>query len=457
METVVREGPRPSTGAAASAAEAVAVIRSGMRVFVHGGSAYPAVLMEALAAREDIQGVELVHLHLNGTPPPITPESAGRLRHRALFIDPSTRDAVADGLATYVPAFLSDVPRLFTNGHLPLDAALLHLSPPDEHGYCSLGTSVDCALAAARTARILIAQINPQMPRTHGDSFVHINSIHHWIEVDEPLPEAPVPSGDGVSHAIGRRIAELVPDGATLQLGIGAIPNAVLAELRDRRDLGIHSEVISDGILDLVERGVITGARKTLNRGKIVVAFLNGTRRLYDFADDNPMLEMRGADYTNESGVIQRIDDMIAVNAAVEIDLTGQVCAESIGHRIFSGVGGQMDFIRGAALARRGRPIIALPSTAKGGAISRIVPALQPGAGVTTTRAHVHWIVTEHGRVNLHGMDLAERARALIRLADPRFRHELSRAARDLHLLSPRLFPGFTGPDGRPHRRAGDD
>jgi 4-hydroxybutyrate CoA-transferase len=325
--------------------------------------------------------------------------------------------------------FLSDVPRLFSSGRLPLDVALLHVSPPDAHGFCSLGVSVDCALAAARAARLRIAQVNPRMPRTHGDSFIHMDELAALVEVDEPLPEGHAPAMTTDHIAVGRNVAELIDDGASLQLGIGAIPNAVLAPLGDRRDLGIHSEVVSDGVLDLVSAGVITGARKSVNRGKIVVAFLNGSRRLYDFADDNPMLEMRQVDYTNDTRVILRLDNMAAINSALQIDLTGQVCAESLGTRMYSGVGGQMDFLRGAALSEGGHPVIALLSTAQRGQTSRIVPTLAPGAGVTTSRAHVHWVVTEHGRVNLHGMDLAQRARALITLAAPRFRDELSAAA----------------------------
>jgi 4-hydroxybutyrate CoA-transferase len=315
---------------------------------------------------------------------------------------------------------------------------MLHLSPPDKHGFCSLGTSVDCTVAAAESATLRIAQINPRMPRTLGDSFVHINRLDHLIQVDDPLPEIDAPPPSAVQLAIGRNLSELIPDGAVLQLGIGGIPDAVLCSLTERKDLGIHSEVVSDGILQLVEQGVITGAHKTIDRGKIVVAFLNGSKRLYDFVDNNPMVEMRPFDYTNSTLVIRRLDTMIAINSAIEIDLTGQVCAESIGTKIYSGVGGQMDFMRGAALSRGGKPIIALASTARDGTVSRIVPVLQRGAGVTTSRAHVHYVATEFGVVNLHGLDLEERAHALISLAHPDFRDELARAARDLRLVPPR-------------------
>lgn len=421
----------------ASAAElAVRLINSGDRVFVHGGSAVPSVLLKALVERSaDLQDVELVHLHLNGEAAVATMH-APHLRHRVLFVDAITRDAVATGAATYIPAFLSDVPALFSSGRLPLDVALLHVSRPDSHGFCSLGVSVDCALAAARAARLRIAQTNPRMPRTHGDAFLHVSQFDALVEVDEPLPEAELTAPSAVHHAIAAFAAELVEDGATLQLGIGAIPNAVAAALHDRRDLGIHSEVISDGVVDLISRGVVTGSRKTINRGKVVVAFLNGSRRLYDFADDNPMLEMRPVDYTNDTRVILRLDNMVAVNSAIQMDLTGQVCAESVGTRMYSGVGGQMDFLRGAALSRGGQPIIALPSTARDGSLSRIVATLEEGAAVTTTRSHVHWVVSEHGRVNLHGLDVAQRAHALISIAAPQFRDDLTAQAQRLGLVS---------------------
>ncbi len=414
---------------------AIGLVKSGDRVFVHGGSAVPSVLLRALVDRSaHLENVELVHLHLNGDGAAPTMK-APHLRHRALFVDATTRDAVATGAATYIPAFLSDVPSLFSRGRLPLDVALLHVSPPDAHGFCSLGVSVDCALAAARAARIRIAQTNPRMPRTHGDAFLHVSQLDAIVEADEPLPEAAPGRPSSVHHAIAAFTAELIEDGATLQLGIGAIPNAVVAALHDRRDLGIHSEVISDGVVELVDRGVITGSRKTINRGKIVVAFLNGTRKLYEFADDNPMVEMRPVDYTNDTRMILRLDNMVAVNSALQVDLTGQICAESVGTRMYSGVGGQMDFLRGAALSRGGQPIIALPSTARDGSLSRIVATLSAGAAVTTTRAHVHWVVTEHGRVNLHGLDVAERASALIGIAAPQFRDDLAAEAHRLGLV----------------------
>ena len=424
-----------------SADEAVGAIRPGHRVFIHGAAAFPQTLVDALVRRGDpgstdpLTDVEIVHLHTNGRAPYVEERYAGIFHHRALFVGGNTRKAVAEGRATYVPIFLSDIPHMFCSGHLPLDAVLLNLSPPDEHGYCSLGTSIDATLAALEVAPIKIAQINPQMPRTLGDGFVHISRLTHIVPVDEPLLEACPPALTEVQHRIGRHLADLIPDGATLQLGIGGIPDAVLCKLKGHRDLGIHSEVVSDGILPLVEAGVITGARKNVNRGKIVATFLNGTRRLFDFVDNNPMVEMRPSDYTNDTRLIRRLDNMVAINSAIEIDLTGQICAESIGSSIYSGVGGQMDFLRGAALSVGGKPIIALAATAKGDTVSRIVPTLSPGAGVTTTRAHVHYVATEYGVANLHGLDLAERAKALIALAHPAFRDELECAAHRLRLV----------------------
>jgi 4-hydroxybutyrate CoA-transferase len=415
---------------------AVGVIKSGDRVFVHGANAYPQALIRALTARApELRNVEVVSLHTNGDASYTDPEYAGHFHHRALFVGPNVREAVDSGRATYVPIFLSDIPKLFRSGHMPLDVALLHVSPPDEHGFCSLGTSVDCTLAAARAAKTRIAQINPNMPRTHGDSFIHIRELDYTVDVDDPLPEFESGAPNATQVAIGQNVADLTPNGATLQLGIGGIPNAVLAALSGHKDVGIHSEVVSDGIVDLVESGVINGSKKTLNNGKIVVSFLNGTRRLYDFVDDNPMVEMRQVDYTNSTLVILRLDNMIAINSAIEIDLTGQVCAESMGSKVYSGVGGQMDFMRGASLSQGGKPIIALAATAKNDSISRIVPQLRQGAGVTTTRAHMHYVVTEYGQVDLHGLDLEERAKAMISLAHPIFREELERSARDMCLL----------------------
>ena len=414
-----------------SAPEAVACIRSGQQLFVQGGAATPTALLVALTARaSELGDVGVVHFHTEGPAPHLAPEMDGHFRHRALFIGANAREAVNEGRADYVPVFLSDVPELFSTGVLPLDAALINVTPPDAHGYCSLGTSVDAALAATHAATTVIAQLNPSMPRTLGDSFIHVDEIDFAVEVDQP-PHAhhPVPIGD-VERRIGELVADLVPDGATLQMGIGSIPTAVGLSLLDKHDLGIHTELFTDPVLDLVEAGVVTGAAKEINRYKIVTAFLMGSQRLYDFVNDNPMIEMRPVDYTNDTTVIRRFRRMVAVNSAISIDLTGQVSADSIGTRFYSGVGGQMDFMRGAALSAEGRAIIALPATAAGGTVSRIVPVLAEGAGVVTSRAHVRTVVTEFGVAELFGRSVRERAAALIGLAHPDFRDELRHEAR---------------------------
>jgi acyl-CoA hydrolase len=419
-----------------SAAEAVSHIRSGDHVFVHGAAAAPNALLAALVTRAaDLRDVTMTHLHLEGAAPHLAPAMAAHFRHRALFIGSNARAAVAEGRAEYVPVFLSDIPHLMQRGSVRVDVALLNVTPPDRHGLCSLGSSVDVALAAARAARLVIAQLNPMLPRTLGDSVVPASRIDYGVAVAEPPASVPLPTIGPVERAIAGHIAGLVPDRATVQMGIGAIPTAVALSLTSHRDLGIHSEMITDVVVDLVECGVVTGAYKEVDRGRIVAAFLTGTKRLYDFVDDNAAVEMHPADYTNDSAVIRRFRRMTAINSAVEVDLTGQVCADSIGHRLLSGVGGQMDFIRGAALAKGGRAIIALPSTAADGTCSRIVATLRPGAGVVTTRAHVETVVTEHGVAELVGRSIPERARALIALADPRFREPLEREARALRLI----------------------
>jgi acyl-CoA hydrolase len=419
-----------------SAEEAVASVRAGDQLYVQAAAAAPSVLLDALVARaSELEDVKLVHLHVEGPAPHLAPDMAGHFRHRALFIGANARAAVNEGRAEYVPVFLHDVPDLFLSKLMPLDGVLINVSPPDAHGYCSLGTSVEGTLAAVRAADLVIAQINHAMPRTLGDGFVHVDQIDFGVEVDIlPYENGPTVIGD-VERQIGGFVADLVPDGATLQLGIGAIPAAVAAALLDRRDLGIHTEMFSDGVVDLVEAGVVTGRRKELNRGKIVSTFMMGTRRLYDFVDDNPMVEMRPADYTNDTSVIRRFSRMTAINSAIQVDLSGQICADSIGRRLFSGVGGQMDFIRGAALAPEGRAIIALPSTAARGTVSRIVPFLDEGSGVVTTRAHVRTVVTEWGIAELYGRSIAERARDLIGIAHPNFRDDLAAQARQTHYL----------------------
>ena len=414
-----------------TSAEAVAGIRSGDQVFVHGGAATPSVLLEALTARAgELRDVGIIHLHIEGPAPHLDAEVAGSFRHRALFIGANAREAVNSGRADYVPIFLSDIPHLFASGALPLDLAFINVSLPDAHGYCSLGTSVDAALSAVQSATTVVAQLNRAMPRTLGDSFVHVDQIDVGVEVDQPPHEHALPAIGDVERRIGDYVAELVPDGATLQMGIGSIPAAVALALRDKRDLGIHTELFTDPVLDLVEAGAVTGEAKEVNRGKIVSAFVMGSQRLYDFLHDNPMIEMRPVDYTNDTAVIRRFRRMTAINSAISIDLTGQVSADSIGTRFYSGVGGQMDFMRGAALAPEGRAIIALPSTAAGGSVSRIAPILAPGAGVVTTRAHVRTVVTEYGVAELFGRSVRERAGSLIAIAHPDFRDELEREAR---------------------------
>ncbi len=419
-----------------SAEEAVSVVKSGQRVFVHGACAKPETLVNALTARwQELAGVQIVHLHTMGDAPYTRPEMEGHFRHVALFIGGNVRQAVNEGRADLVPIFLSDIPGLFRSSRMKIDVAMLNLSVPDSHGFCSFGTSVDCALAAAQTAEIVIAQINPAMPRTLGDSFLHLRDVDYAVEVEQQpysVPQAPISE---VERRIGQHIASMVEDGSTVQTGIGAIPNAVLEELKGHRNLGVHTEMFSDGVVDLVELGVINGAEKTVNRGKIVTSFLMGTGKLYQFADDNPNVEMRPIDYTNDTSLIRRLRKMVAINSAIEIDLTGQVCADSIGFQFYSGVGGQMDFMRGAALSEGGKPIIALPSTARDDTISRIVGCLKPGAGVVTTRAHVWYLVTEYGIADIHGLTVSERVKAIINIAHPKFREELTKFARECHYM----------------------
>ncbi len=417
--------------------EAVAGIRSRDQIYLQCAAATPSVLLDALVARaSELEAVSMVHLHTEGPGPHLAPEMAPHFRHRALFIGPNARAAVNEGRADFVPVFLSDVPALFTSGALPLDAVFVNATPPDAHGFCSLGTSVEAMHAAIRAAKTVIVQFNHSMPRTLGESFINIDEIDLAIEVDVPPYEAHQPAIGEVERRIGEFIADLVPDGATIQLGIGAIPAATALYLTGKKDLGIHTEMFTDAVVDLVELGVITGARKTRNKGKIVTAFMNGTQRLYSFVHDNPMVEMRAVDFTNDTHVIRSFEHMTAINSAIEVDLSGQVVADSIGHKMYSGVGGQMDFIRGAALAPGGRAIIALPATAgSAGQHSRISPSLKEGAGVVTTRAHVRTVVTEFGVAELWGKSLRERAKALIAIAHPDHRDALMFEARKLHEL----------------------
>ena len=422
---------------AVSPDDVVRRLGSGMRAFVHGTSATPTPLLEALARHTGVEEVRLYHLHLDGPVPTAAPAFAGRYRHVALFLSAQLRDAVAEGRADFVPIFLSDIPALFASGQVPLDAALLQLSPPDAHGLCTLGTSVEAARAAADHAGMILAEINLRMPRTHGNAFVPFEKITAFTLTDRPLLEHRVEPEGPVEAAIGGLVAELVEDGSTLQAGIGGIPNAVLRRLTTKHDLGVHTEMFSDGMLDLWEAGAITNRQKATSAGRITTSFVTGTRRVFDFVDDNPQVEFLPCDRTNDTLTIHRNPKVVAINSALQIDLSGQVCADSLGHRIYSGIGGQIDFMRGAARSAGGKPVIALPSTAAGGRISRIVPALDPGAGVVTTRGHVHYVVTEFGVAKLHGKTLRERGEALIAIAHPEMRGELTRAFREI-----RHFPG---------------
>ncbi|MCL7964843.1 MAG: 4-hydroxybutyrate CoA-transferase, partial [marine benthic group bacterium] len=408
---------------------AVSVIQSGNRVFIQSVAAAPRLLIEAMTARApELRDVEIVHLHTEGPAPYAAPEMRDSFRVNALFVGANVRDAINSGESSYIPVFLGETSNLFRRGILPLDVALIQVSPPDKHGFCSLGVSVDCSRAAVQAAKFVIAQVNPNMPRTHGDGVIHIDKIDAFVDGDEPLHEVPPPQYGDVEKAIGRYCAELIEDGATLQMGIGAIPDAVLAALGGHKNLGIHTEMFSDGAIDLIESGVINGLNKRSHPGKVVATFVMGTRRLYDFIDDNPQVAMLDVGYTNDTAVIRRNPKVTAINSAIEVDLTGQVCADSIGTRQYSGVGGQMDFIRGASLSEGGKPIIALPSVTRRGE-SRLVSFLKPGAGVVSTRAHVHYVVTEWGVANLYGQNLQARARLLINIAHPDHRERLEREA----------------------------
>ncbi|MCC6333967.1 MAG: acetyl-CoA hydrolase/transferase family protein [Myxococcales bacterium] len=412
---------------AVSADDAVKHVKSGDRVFVHGASATPTPLLDAMCRRGDLENVTLYHLHTSGHCAYAEPHLAGRFFSVSLFIGSHLRTPIAEGRADFMPVFLSEIPRLFGSQAIPLDVALLQLSPPNTHGDCTLGTSVDAALAAAWHSKKVIAEINAQMPRTLGHSVFPLQRVAAFTASDRPLAEMPPAESGPVEARIGELVAGLVEDGSCLQLGIGAIPDAVLARLGDKRDLGIHTEMFSDGLIPLVENGVITNRRKKVHAGRSVVSFVTGTKKLFDFVHDNQQVEFHPCDRTNDTALIGKNDKVVAINSAIEIDLSGQVCADSMGHRIYSGIGGQMDFIRGAARSEGGKPIIALPSTAAGGKVSRIVMQLKDGAGVVTTRGHVQWVVTEYGAVNLHGKTLRERAERLISIAHPDFRAELKK------------------------------
>jgi acyl-CoA hydrolase len=406
--------------------EALRCVRSGMRVYIHPGCAEPEVLVKALIQRgPEVEDVEIVHLMTMGDAGYIAPELEDHFRHNAMFIGGNVRKAVNDGRADYTPVYLSEIEQLFESGAMPLDVALIQVSPPDAHGFCSFGVGVDTTLTAAKCAHYVVAQVNDQMPRTYGDSFIHVNSIHAVVETSRPLCQLPKPEITDLHVAIARNVAGLIDDGAVLQTGIGGIPDAVLPFLMDRKDLGVHTELISDSVIPLIEAGVINGARKNFKPRKVIVGFVLGSKRLFDFVDNNPIFEFHPNAYTNDSLLIARNDNMVAINSALQIDLTGQVCSDSIGTYFYSGIGGQVDFLRGSSRARGGKPIIALPSTAKNGSISRISPMLDPGAGVVTSRGLIRYVVTEYGVAYLHGKCIRERAKALIEIAHPKFREEL--------------------------------
>jgi acyl-CoA hydrolase len=397
-----------------TASEAVGCVESGMRVYIHPGCAEPEALVEALMVRAPyVKNVELIHLLTYGTSPYCAPDMAEHFRHNALFVGGNVREAVNDGRADYTPIFLGEVEALFESGEMPIDVAFIQVSPPDSHGYCSFGVGVECTLTAAKYAHHVVAQVNAQMPRTYGDSFIHVSEIDAIVELSQPLCEMKKHPTSEVFQQIGARVASLIEDGAVLQCGIGAIPDAVLPALMDRRDLGVHTELISDNVIPLIDAGVINGQRKNMKPRKIILGFVLGTRTLFDYIDENPIFEFHPAAYTNDPFRIAANDRMVAINSAIEVDLTGQVCAESIGSQFYSGFGGQLDFIRGAARSKYGKPIIALPSTAKGETISRIVPRLAYGSGVLTGRAY------------LHGRNIRQRAEALIQIAHPKFHNEL--------------------------------
>jgi acyl-CoA hydrolase/GNAT superfamily N-acetyltransferase len=433
--------------AVVSAAEALKSVRSGQHVFVGSGCAEPELLVRALADRApELDDVEVLHLLTAGAAPYADPALSASFRHNAFFIGPNVRASVKAGAADYTPCFLHEIPTLLRSGRLPVDVALVQVAPPDAKGRYSLGISVDIVRAAVESARLVIAQVNPRMPRTGGGALVPASALDVLVEGDVPLLELPARKDCPEGDAIARHCASLVEDGATLQMGIGAIPDAVLAALRDKRDLGVHTEMFSDGLLPLLKSGAVNGRRKTLHRGKVVTSFCMGSRRLYDALDGDPRFEFHPSDYVNDPFVIARNDKMTSINSALQVDLTGQVCSDSIGPRFYSGFGGQVDFIRGAARSKGGKSILALPSTAKGGSLSRIVPTLAPGSGVVTTRADVDFIVTEWGIASLKGRTVRERALALISVAHPSFRPELVEKAREL---------GFVYPDQRPWPKAG--
>ena len=418
--------------------KAVEAIESGNRVWIHPGTATPVSLVEAMTARgPELSDVEIIHLLHFGPAGYAAPELEGHFRANNFFIGPNVRDAVNDGRADFIPIFLGEVPGLFHRGEMEIDVALLHLSPPDEHGFCSFGVGVDCTKAAAQRAKVRIAQINPNMPRALGDSFIHVRKLDYIVEVDEPIITLKPNPITELHKKIASHVAELIDDGSTLQMGIGGVPDAVLLFLEDKNDLGVHTEMFSDGIIGMIEAGIINGERKTLHTGKVVASFFFGAEggKLYDFVDNNPIFEFHPSDYTNDPFIIAQNDRFVAINSAIQVDLTGQVCADSIGYEFYSGIGGQVDFIRGAARSKGGKAIIALPSTAKDDTISRIVPLLDRGAGVVTSRGDVHYVVTEYGSAYLHGKNVRQRAEALINISHPDFRDDLTDFCKEMKIF----------------------
>jgi acyl-CoA hydrolase len=416
--------------------QAVQRIHSGDRVYYAGNAAIPQALVRALAKRKDeLKHVQLSHVLLLGEDPLSKPEMAESFRHNSLFVGPADRKAVNDGRADYVPIFLHHIPRLFDEGLIPLDVAMVQCSPPDEHGFMSLGVEVLASKTACQAAETVIIQVNQQMPRTLGDSFLHVSRADSIVEFTERLPNLVSKPPTEVEKRISQHILPLIEPGATLQMGIGGIPDSVYASLQGRLELGVHTEMISDGAMGAIERGVVTGTKKNLHPGKLLMTFALGSDSLYEFLDDNPFIEAHPVEYVNDPMIASQNDNLVAINSAIEIDLTGQVCSDSIGAFIYSGFGGQVDFIRAAARSKGGKPIIALPSTAKGGTMSRIVPFLKQGAGVVTSRADVHFVVTEHGVARLFGKNLRERVEALVGIADPAFKDELIEAAKERKLL----------------------
>ena len=425
-----------------TAADAIKkTVRSGNRIFLTGNVSVPTALLAALVQHApDLQDIEICQALTIGGADYVKPEMEGHLRVNSMFISANIRKAVQEGRADFTPVLLSEFPLLFKRGILPIDVALIHVSTPDEHGFCSLGVEVGLTKSAAESARVIVAEVNEQMPRTLGDAFIHVSRLNHIVPVNYPIPEHKMTAeGDmNIIQGIAGHVASLIPDGATMQLGIGSIPDAVLKFLMDKRDLGIHTELFSDGVIDLVNAGVLTNARKSLHPGKIVAGFILGTQKLYDWVNDNPMVEMHPTEYVNDPFIIAQNERMVAVNSAIEVDLTGQVCADSIGPKLYSGVGGQLDFIYGASRSKGGVPVIALPSAAvmrDGASISKITAMLKPGAGVVTSRNHVRFIVTEYGIADLYGKTIRQRAQALINVAHPQFREDLAKTAKDLHYL----------------------